>query len=113
VVGLFIGGNELAPGILGSRAVLASLALLLVSFGIGYLLGGPGLPERRALGMATGMRNIAAASAVAAFCFLKPYEGILLPLVPDMEVVNMVVVTALLGIILFTYLGKYLAKKAA
>jgi predicted Na+-dependent transporter len=113
VVGLFIGGNELAPGILGSRAILACLALLLVSFGIGYLLGGPGLPERRALGIATGMRNLAAATAVASFCFVESYEGILLPFAPDMEVVNMVVVTALIGIILFTYLGKHLAKGSA
>jgi BASS family bile acid:Na+ symporter len=113
VVGLFIENNQLAPGILGSRAILAALALLLVSFGIGYLLGGPGVPERRTLGLATGMRNIAAASAVATFCFMKPYQGILLPLTPDMEVVNMVVVTGLIGIILFTYLGKWLAKKGA
>jgi predicted Na+-dependent transporter len=113
VVGLFIGDNQLAPGILGSRAILAALALLLASFGIGYLLGGPGVPERRVLGMATGMRNIAAASVVATFCFLEPYDGMILPFSPDMEIVNMVVVTGLIGIILFNYLGKQLAKQAA
>jgi hypothetical protein len=44
---------------------------------------------------------------------VESYEGILLPFAPDMEVVNMVVVTALIGIILFTYLGKHLAKGSA
>jgi BASS family bile acid:Na+ symporter len=113
VVGLFIEDNQLAPGILGTRAILAALALLLLAFGIGYLVGGPGLPERRVLGMATGMRNLAAASVVATFCFLKPYTGRLLPFAPDMEIVNMVVIIGLAGIILFTYLGKRLAKQAA
>ncbi|MDD1668875.1 MAG: hypothetical protein LUO97_03650 [Methanomicrobiales archaeon] len=111
VVGLFIGNNQLAPGILGSRAILSALALLPVAFGIGYFLGGPGVPERRVLAMGTGMRNLAAATVVAVFCFLEPYDGMILPLSPDMEIVNMVVVTGLAGIILFTYLGKWLVKK--
>jgi ACR3 family arsenite transporter len=110
IVGLIAGMNLLTPGILGSRAILAALALLLVSFGIGYLLGGPGVPDKRVLGLGTGMRNLAAASAVATFCFLVPYDGRLLPLSPDMDLLTMVVVTGLIGIILFTYLGKWLVK---
>jgi predicted Na+-dependent transporter len=111
VVGLIAGEVLLTPGILGRGAILAGLALLLVSFGIGYLLGGPGVPDKRVLGLGTGQRNLAAASAVATFCFLEPYDGRILSLSPNMDIITMVVVTGLIGIILFTYLGKWLAKK--
>ena len=111
VLGFFVGEIQLAPGILGSQAILAALALLLVSFGIGFLLGGPGVPDKRVLGLGTGQRNLAAATAVAAFCFLVPYDGSILHLSPNPGVITMVVVTGLVGIILFPYLGKRLAKK--
>ena len=111
VLGFFVGDDQMAPGILGSRAILAALALLLISFGIGYLLGGPGVPDKRVLGLGTGMRNLAAAAAVASLCFLEPYDGMILHLSPNPGVITMVVVTGLIGIILFTYLGKRLANK--
>jgi len=111
IFGLLIGKAQLAPGIFLSGAIPAAIALLLVSFGIGYFLGGPGEADRRVLGMGTGLRNLAAAAAVAGLCFPTPYDGRILHISPNLNIVTMVVVAGLTGIILFTYLGKWLAKK--
>jgi BASS family bile acid:Na+ symporter len=53
-------------GLIGSGALLATLVLLVVALGAGYLLGGPGPDTRRVLALGTGQRNLAAGFAVAA-----------------------------------------------
>ena len=113
IFGLLIGEAQLNPGLFLSWAFFAAILFLLVAFGIGYFLGGPGGADRRALGMGTGLRNLAAATVVAGLCFLQPSGGRILHSAPNPDIITMVVVTGLIGIILFNYLGKYLAKKAA
>jgi predicted Na+-dependent transporter len=52
-------------GLFGSGAILATLILLVVAVGSGYLLGGPGADTRRVLALGTGQRNMAAGFAIA------------------------------------------------
>src|SRR5262249_42643175 len=52
-------------GLIGSGALLATLLLLLVAVGGGYLLGGPGADTRKVLALGTGQRNMAAGFAIA------------------------------------------------
>lgn len=97
----FLGGNlQGFLGIFGTGAILAILVFLLVALGIGYLLGGPDQGNRRVLALASGQRNLAAATAVASLLFWG-----------DPDVIVMVVVTGLVGLILFMVLGKRLAMK--
>jgi len=112
IFGFFIGKAQLNPGLFLSWAILAAILLLFIAFGIGYLLGGPVEADRRVLGMGTGLRNLAAAVAVGGLCFLQPSGGKIIHTAPNTNIITMVVVTGLIGIILFTYLGKYLAKKS-
>jgi predicted Na+-dependent transporter len=56
-------GNVL--GLLGSGAVIGTVALIAVALGSGYLLGGPGRDTRQALALGTGQRNMAAAFVIA------------------------------------------------
>jgi bile acid:Na+ symporter, BASS family len=59
-------------GIFGERAVLASVLLVATGYGVGWLLGGPGIVTRRTLGMGTAGRNIGAAIVVANQSFNDP-----------------------------------------
>jgi predicted Na+-dependent transporter len=52
-------------GLFGSGAILATLILLVVAVGSGYLLGGPGADTKRVLALGTGQRNMAAGFAIA------------------------------------------------
>ena len=63
--------------------ILAIAAFILVSFGFGYLLGGPDSDTRRTLAVGTAQRNIAAALLVAGTNFDDP------------AVVSVIVVTSL------------------
>jgi predicted Na+-dependent transporter len=97
----FLGGNfQGFLGIFGTGAILAILVFLLVALGIGYLLGGPDQGTRRVLALSTGQRNLAAATAVASLLFLG-----------NPDVIIMVVVTGIVGLILFMVLGKRLVQK--
>jgi BASS family bile acid:Na+ symporter len=58
--------------VFGTRGILAGLLLIAIGFGIGWMLGGPGSETRRALALATGQRNIAAALVVATENFSDP-----------------------------------------
>ena len=57
--------------VFGTRGILAGFLLITLGFGIGWMLGGPGIETRRALALATGQRNIAAA-LVASESFSDP-----------------------------------------
>jgi BASS family bile acid:Na+ symporter len=60
--------------VFGTRGILAGFLLIALGFGIGWMLGGPGIDTRRALLLAlgTGQRNIAAALVVASESFSDP-----------------------------------------
>lgn len=85
------------PGILTifrTSAIAAAVIVIAGAFGIGYLLGGRTIRRREVLGLATGQRNISAATVVATQALEDPY------------VVTMVVVTSLVGFaVLFPIAG--------
>jgi bile acid:Na+ symporter, BASS family len=84
----------------GTRGVLASLVFLLVGFGLGWLLGGPGRETRSVMAMGTAQRNIAAALVVGGQNFKEP------------RVVVMVVVVAIVGLLVLMPLGRRVARPA-
>jgi bile acid:Na+ symporter, BASS family len=59
-------------GVFGERAILASLLLVAIGYGVGWLLGGPDIVTRQTLGMGTAGRNIGAALVVANQSFGDP-----------------------------------------
>ena len=73
--------------VFGTRGILAGFLLVALGFGIGWLLGGPGLDTRRALALGTGQRNIGAALVVATESFSDP------------SVVIMIIVVAIVGLL--------------
>jgi BASS family bile acid:Na+ symporter len=75
-------------------AILAIAGFILVSFGIGYFLGGPDADTRRTLAVGTAQRNIAAALLVAGTNFDDP------------TVVSVIVVTSLSLFVLIRLLAK-------
>lgn len=74
--------------------ILAIAIFILVSFGLGYLLGGPNGDTRRTLAVGTGQRNIAAALLVAGTNFDDP------------AVVSVIVVTSLSLFVLIRLIAK-------
>src|SRR6516164_4051274 len=73
--------------VFGTRGILAGFLLIALGFGIGWMLGGPGIDTRRALALGTGQRNIAAALVVASESFSDP------------SVVIMVIVVTIVGLL--------------
>ena len=86
--------------VFGTRAILAGLLFIIISFGIGWLLGGPEPDARRVLALGTAQRNIAAALVVAAQSFEDP------------KVVVMVIVVAIVGLLILMPLSRRLARAA-
>jgi BASS family bile acid:Na+ symporter len=83
----------------GTRGVLASVIFLLVGFGLGWLLGGPGTDTRGVLALGTAQRNIAAALVVGGQNFSDP------------RVVVMVVVVAIVGLLVLMPLARWASKR--
>ena len=73
--------------IFGTRGIVAGFLLIAMGFGIGWMIGGPGIATRRALALATGQRNIAAALVVANESFSDP------------SVVIMIIVVTIVGLL--------------
>ena len=91
-------------GVFGTRGILAGLLFIGLSYGVGWLLGGPGADTRVVLGLGTAQRNIAAALVVGSQSFKDP------------KVVVMVVVVAIVGLLILMPLSRMLAgdrKKSA
>jgi BASS family bile acid:Na+ symporter len=84
----------------GTRGVLASILFLLVSFGTGWFLGGPGPDTRGVLALGTAQRNIAAALVVGGQNFSDP------------KVVVMVAVVAIVGLLVLMPLARVVAKRS-
>ena len=87
--------------VFGTRGILAGMLLIALGFGLGWLLGGPGIDTRRALALGTGQRNIAAALVVASESF------------SDRSVVIMVIVVTIVGLLTLMPLCHVLANYGA
>ena len=85
--------------VFGTRGILAGLLLIAVGFGVGWLLGGPGMDTRPVLALGTAQRNIAAALVVGGQSFSDP------------KVVVMVVVVAIVSLLVLMPLSRLLAKR--
>jgi BASS family bile acid:Na+ symporter len=98
VIALFpvLGLNTLL-GAIGSGAVLAALLLIVVSFALGYLLGGPGHASQVVLGFGTAQRNVAAALLVAASNFTNPDVLVMIIIGSTLQLVLLLVTAGELG----------------
>jgi bile acid:Na+ symporter, BASS family len=85
--------------VFGTHGILAGLLFIAVGFGMGWLLGGPGMDTRRVLALGTAQRNIAAALVVGSQSFSDP------------KVVVMVVVVAIVSLLVLMPLSRLLAKR--
>ena len=63
---LAILGHDQLAGAIGRFGILAAAVMVLAATGIGYVLGGPGGDNQRALAFGTGSRNVSAAMVIAA-----------------------------------------------
>jgi predicted Na+-dependent transporter len=86
--------------VIGTTAVMATVVFLLVSFVIGYFLGGPSRSIRRVLALGTAQRNLSAALAISTLNFTDP------------DVMVMILVVALAGLVLLMFIGGELGKRA-
>jgi BASS family bile acid:Na+ symporter len=87
--------------VFGTRGILAGILFILLGFGIGWFLGGPGTDTKKVLALGTGQRNIAAAIVVGSQSFSDP------------RVVVMVIVVAIVGLLLLMPLSRVLAKRVS
>ena len=87
-------------GIFGTRGILASVVFIVLGYGVGHLLGGPGLDTKRVLALGTSQRNIAAALLIGGQNFTDP------------NVVVMVIVVADVGLLILLPLARVLAQRS-
>jgi predicted Na+-dependent transporter len=100
---LMLGLNiENVIGLFGSGALLATLLMVAVAIGSGYVLGGPGSDTRQVLALGTGQRNLAATFLIAGSNFADQ---------PDVLV--FLAGAGLIGIAIVMPLAAELGKRAA
>ncbi len=87
--------------VIGTGTIIAGAIFIVVSFGVGYLLGGSDSGTKSVMGLGTGQRNISAALVVAGQNFTDP------------DVLITLIVIALIGLIILMPLGGELGKRAA
>ena len=87
--------------VVGTGAILAGAIILVLSFIVGYLLGGPGSDTKSVLGLGTGQRNIAAALVVANQNFTDP------------DVLITLIVISIVGLFILMPIGGELGKRSA
>jgi BASS family bile acid:Na+ symporter len=85
--------------ILGGFGILAAVIFVAISFGIGWVLGGPGADTRRVLSLGTAQRNSAAALVVASQNF------------SDAKVVVMITVVMIVSFAMLMPLARVLARR--
>jgi BASS family bile acid:Na+ symporter len=88
-------------GTIGTGGILAALIFLVVSLGIGLLLGGKDEGMRSVMGLGAAQRNLSAAMLVAAQNFSK-----------DPNVLVMVMLIGILGLVLLMVVGGEMGKRA-
>ncbi len=86
-------------GILGEGIILAAAILIIGAFGIGYLLGGPGIAAKHVLALGTAQRNISAATVVASQGF------------DDRRTLIVVILSSLLALILIFPIARLLRRQ--
>jgi len=86
--------------LIGSRGILAAIVFILLSLGVGLVLGGSDRGIRTVMGVGTGQRNVSAAMVVAGANF-------------GAEVLTYLIVAALLMLVLLMPLAGELGKRAA
>ncbi len=86
--------------LVASSAIPACVALLVVSFGAGYVLGGGTERSRQVMGLGTAARNIPAALLIGGQNFEHP------------QVVLMIVLSALISVALFVPVALFFARRA-
>jgi BASS family bile acid:Na+ symporter len=87
--------------IFGTRGILAGIIFIVLGYGLGQFLGGPGLDTRRVLALGTAQRNIAASLVVGGQNFSNP------------TVVVMLVVVAIVGFLILIPLARVLGKRSS
>jgi BASS family bile acid:Na+ symporter len=87
-------------GVIGTGGIIAAVIFIIVSFVIGYLLGGSDGATKRVLGLGTAQRNVSAALVVGAQNFGDP------------DVLVMLLVGALLMLVILMVVGGELGKRA-
>jgi len=85
--------------LIGSRGILAAIVFILLSLGIGLVLGGSDSGIRTVMGVGTGQRNVSAAMVVVGANF-------------GAEVLTFVIVCALIMLVLLMPLAGELGKRA-
>lgn len=88
-------------GVIGTGAIIAILVFLLVSFVIGFFLGGKEGGIRSVLGLGTAQRNLSAALVVGGQNFGD-----------DPNVLVFIIVAALIGLVLLMAIGGELGKRS-
>jgi BASS family bile acid:Na+ symporter len=86
--------------VIGTGAILALLLFIILSFVIGFFLGGPAKDTKAVMGLGTAQRNVSAALVVGAQNFGDP------------DVVTMLIVGALLMLVVLMIAGGELGKRA-
>ncbi len=84
---------------IGTGTIIAGSIFLIVSFIVGYLLGGSDADTKSVMGLGTGQRNISAALVVAGQNFTDP------------DVLITLIVIAIIGLIILMPLGGELGKR--
>ena len=74
--------------VFGTRGILGGLLFIALGFGLGWLLGGPGMDTRRVLALGTAQRNIAAALVVGSQSFSDPKVVVMVVVVAIVEFAN-------------------------
>ena len=98
VLGLVLNFKSLIS-VIGTGAILALLIFIILSFVVGYFLGGPDKNTKPVLGLGTAQRNVSAALVVGAQNFNDP------------DVITMLIVGALLMLVVLMLTGGELGKR--
>jgi len=64
--------GESAALVYGSNGLWAILSLVILSLGVGWILGGPAREDRRILAIGTALRNIGLGAVIATVDFRAP-----------------------------------------
>ncbi len=99
-VAFFVVYSSDLVNVIGTTAIMAAVVFLLISFLIGYFLGGSTGSIRRVLALGTAQRNLSAALAISALNFTNP------------DVMVMIMVVGIAGLILLMFIGGELGKRA-
>jgi len=82
----------------GTGAIGVAIVFILISFGIGYVLGGPARDTKPVLGIGTGLRNISAAFVVVIANFATNFQVMEMVLVVGLiEVIILMIISGEIG----------------